>query len=162
MRKKGCIEWIKLEDVVPQDDPVRGLVPLAGVEVGLRHVGPVEARRMGRALQAFRLAELRRIVAAREGLTPDVAPHLFEIDTQATVIVVTPEGAEESDRVIRAILEPVVAGARGLDVGEEPGAVLDELDRLSLLPHLVRPALEVQAVSAAQFPPPPGAGVAQP
>lgn len=162
MKKKGDIEWIRLSDRIPPDAEIRVMVPVAGIEVGIRHVGPADAKRMGRELQAFKLRELRRVLVAREGLTEEMAPQLWNVDPKAAVVVATPEGLEEVDGVLAKVLLPVVAQARGLDCEPTPEAIVEELTRLGLLAFLVVPALGVQAVSAAQFPAAAGAGVAQP
>lgn len=162
MKRKGDIEWVYLDERVPADAEIRALVPLEGIAVGIKHVGPVEAKRMGRELQAFKLQELRRVLAAREGLTEELAPQLWAVDPKAAVVVATPEGLEAIDAVLAKVLLPVVAGARGLHCESEPAAIVEELTRLGLLAFLVVPALGVQAVSAAQFPASADACVAEP
>lgn len=70
-RKKGDIETVKLDEVT-------GDAALAGLEVDLRHEGPGICKRWVFALQRLKQEELRRIVIAREGLTPELAPELFD------------------------------------------------------------------------------------
>lgn len=162
-RRKGAVEWLKLDELIPAEDSIRKMVPLEGLEVGIRHVGPIEAKRMGRVLQRFKMEELARIVEARKVLPQDVAPQLYDLNPDAFFVCVTADGVDQADGVLRSLCEPVVEGVKGplFELTKDTNPT-DELERLGLLMHVALFALEVQAVRPTQFPAPPGARVDRP
>lgn len=104
-RKKGDVEWVRIGDLAKD----AAFASIADVEVGLRHEGPGLAREWLLDLQQVKLEELKRVVKAREGLTPEIAPEFF--DGKKRMIKAPKKGAPEID------LEQVIA-----DVEEPPEA----------------------------------------
>jgi hypothetical protein len=130
-RRKGDVVWHRLDG------------DLDGVEVGIAHVGPGTAREWAFRLQGTQLRELRRRLEAQTGLTPEVAPALWEPGW------LSPEGALEQLDILELILAECVTGIRG---HEEAAALETSEDRAEwlryagVLEQLVRPALEQQSL----------------
>lgn len=174
MRKAGEIVWRSAGEAAQlAGGQLAEDHPLAGVRLGLRHVGIVEAQRHMRKLRRLRLDELRRIKAEQAQLlaaggTAKDAPELFPgtpilddegkpvLDDEGKPVrsteltqgdVRTPEGEDQLAAIMREIVGGVVAGHEGLDLpaDAEPPAIVDELDRLGLTELYMGAALEVQS-----------------
>ncbi len=162
-RKKGDIEKIRLGDLpnVPQD--------LGDVVVQIRHDGPGVTRGWAFELQALRLEELRRVVEARAGLTPDVAPELWDglkdaegkvlvhgvRDAKGQVRIVTPEGMRRMLELATTIVGECVVGLEGTELaaGADGPAMAAELARLGAIEAVMQAAMEVQSLTKAdRFP----------
>lgn len=125
--KKDSVEWIDLGPLDPR---------FAGVEVGVRHVGPKQARAWGYQLLSDQLEEAKRLVKMREGFTAESLPQLFGEQTM------TMEGIKQSDETVGRILSESVAGLRssnGTGTGvkdNDPEDALRALEYLSLADRL--------------------------
>lgn len=166
-RKKGDIEPIRLGDLanVPAE--------LADVVVSIRHDGPGITRRWAFELQALRLEELRRVVRAREGLTPEIAPELWDglkdadgkqlvhgvRDAKGQVRIVTPEGMAKMLELATAIVGECAVGISGgseIDGSTDGPAIAAELARFGVIEALMQAAMEVQSLTKAERFPAPG------
>jgi hypothetical protein len=159
-RKKGDIESVRLGDLenVPRD--------LADVVVRIRHDGPGVTRQWAFELQALRLEELRRVVEARAGLTPDVAPELWDglkdadgkivvhgvRDAKGQIRIVTPEGMRRMLELAAKIVGEVAVGIEGteLPIASDGPSVAAELARLGAIEAVMQAAMEVQSLTKAE------------
>lgn len=177
MKAKGSIEWSDLGELANEPE-------LAGLRLGICHLGPGIVRRWGMEQQRWRMDEVRRLrtLIAAEG--EDMVRELFADQLRAmeanrqdrlaalehdgqpipddlreplplAKAVLTPEGQEELIALQKRVLTEVV-----VQLGQETDAevIVEELDRLGVLvPAFVR-AQEVQRLAPAQFLASAGAG----
>lgn len=77
MRRKGDVVWMSVAQALEFVGGTAADDPRAGIEVGVRHVGPAHAAWADRQLRLLKRDELRRILALRADLTEDMAPELW-------------------------------------------------------------------------------------
>lgn len=141
--KKGSVCWIDLVDTVTSNEIYKG------VQIGIQHVGPKEARSWAHAYQRLQLNEAKRMAGERKGLTKEQAPELWGVSA------LTPEGMIESEEMIQSVYNDCVAGVRGIDDVKDTdnqGAIafLDYLE-LSERLKIVDIALRQQSLQKEQF-----------
>lgn len=153
-RKKGDVEWFPLDEVSKQEE-------MAGVEVGLKHIGPGVHRRWLTKMAAIHQQDKLRMVKQRAGMTREQAPELFPPEPEGgDIVVATAEGYEELLDYGKEILFQIIVGIKGWEdlpdhteckTDEKKHAVIEELDRIGMIDHLMRPAREMQALKRQQF-----------
>lgn len=173
----GSIETLKLSEISPE---------FGDLELKIKHLGGPIMRQAQTALQAARLAEIKRVkamiaehgedilaevyadhltaaqkardaqVAALEAKGEDVPEALQEPVTLRSVLE-SPEAAEELSKIARELIEKCAVSLGDLT---DPKEIAAELDRYGIVVRAMNFALEVQRLTAAQFPASkdPGAG----
>lgn len=163
LKRKGDIEWLRvttlLEERLAKEEPpadeeqakaraeaqAKTLEGLAGLEVGLEHVGPSLAKEWIRKGEAVTLANLRELRDLRREFTREEAPQFYEADA-------APGAVERLADYAREVLLSCVVGLRGVeglaterakDVGERE-SIVDALMGLGLGLVLAEEAARVQ------------------
>lgn len=144
MRRLGDVEAIRLGDVIPIVHP-----ELQDVHIHVVHKGPLEHRKFGFKVQRARFDEIKRLVKLREGLTPELAPMLFD----ESKMFVTEEGVTAFAEIAAEVIRSYVVGVTGLPTvptEAELSIKQAELVRLELAELLLPVVLEVQGLSKAE------------
>lgn len=141
MRRLGDIEAIPLGLAVL--DP-----GLRDVTILVLHKGPLVQRSYGFRIQRARYAEVKRLLKEREGLTPELAPYLFD-DSQ---LFLTEEGLHDFGVIIKDGLTEFVKDVQGLPTVASTATLeekIAELIRCGLGEVALPKVLEVQSLSSA-------------
>lgn len=151
--QKGAIEFVALHPEISDDEKT------AGVEIGIRHVGPRQAREWARRFAAIRDAEQNRIRKIRReviedcggdrGAAAEEAPHVFA-DGFAT-----PDADAEYEALFSEMFAAAIGAVRGVEglseeSEEEAQAYCEYLDTPGLL-KLALAILDQQSLTPRQF-----------
>lgn len=142
---------------------------MPGCVVWMRCIGPGVVKLWGCRMEQLRLDEMRRALRAREGLTREVAPHLFDDHALARGQAVTPEGLEAVRAYAVSVLADCVVRARGHPdlEGVEGAALAGRLAELGVEDLLLDAAVRLQSLTRPEVSPegprrPRAGGAAQP